>query len=649
MTTTNLTQNQLKDLWKKYMNNESYDCRSMRKLILASWERCKENEVNHLPHKIPLLYDEEQLVKHKSKLHELLDISLPIMENLYKFVADAGFLVVLCDAQGCILELIGSEEIKEAGKPGNFIPGAVWSEAASGTNSIGTSLYLGRPIQVRGREHYCLMFHHWCCSAAPIHDAEGKIIGALDISGPLDKVHTHTLGMIVTAVSAIETQLKLRNALYLIESANNYKNAVMESISEGLMAIDNNCRVTHINRIMASYLDINQDDMGKQFYEIISENNKELYDIIVNNTFVTDYEINIDTREGKHTYLVTSRPINGEENCEGTVLLFSEITRVRRLVQRMSGSEGTLTFSDLIGKDETFLETVDLALKSAGSNSNVLLLGESGTGKDLFAQAIHNASIRKNGPFVAINCGAIPRELIASELFGYTDGAFTGAKRGGKLGKFEIAHNGTIFLDEIGEMPLELQTTLLRVLEARTITRLGGHDNIPIDARIIAATNKDLNTEVNQGKFRQDLYYRLNVFTIKVVPLRERKDDIPLLVEHFIESLCLKLKKQPIKKVDKKVWEVFNNYHWPGNVRELQNVLERVVNVCNEPVLRFEHLPKEIILMSKSRCLDLPVRSYERELICNLLELHNRNISRVAAEMGIARTTLYHKIAKYNI
>lgn len=645
----NLSQEELKQVWKKFINGEAVECQGVRKQILDSWHRSRKSNVNPLPYKIPIRFLGRDLELHKLKLKQFIDISLPIMENLYRFVADAGFLLVLTDKMGCILEIIGSTEIKEAGKPGNFTPGARWNEDTMGTNSIGTALILDKPVQVRGREHYCLMFHHWTCSAVPIHDPDGKTIGALDISGPIDKVHPHTLGMVVTAASAIETQLKLNKALLTIEAENNYKKAVMESMSEGILSIDVDGGITYINKIMARYLGINQEVIGKKYYELIDDKNKHLYDIIANSRFVTDDEIDISARNGNNTYLVTSRPINGFEVREGMVLLFSEIVRAKRLVQRLGGAEGNLTFANLIGKEEKFLQTVELAHKAAGSVSNVLLLGESGTGKDLFAQAIHNSSTRKRGPFVAINCGAIPRELIGSELFGYVDGAFTGAKRGGKLGKFELAHGGTIFLDEIGEMPLELQTTLLRVLETKTITRLGGNEIIPVDVRIIAATNRDLNTEVNRGKFRQDLFYRLNVFTIRVAPLRERKEDIPLLVNHFIDNLCLKLKKPPINRIDKRVWDALANYTWPGNIRELQNVLERVVNVCSEPVLTVEYLPQEILDFTKSGCIDLPVRSYERELIKNLLEAHNRNITRVANELGIARTTLYHKIAKYKL
>ncbi len=363
---------------------------------------------------------------------------------------------------------------------------------------------------------------------------------------------------------------------------------------------------------------------------------------------MTDYELNFFSNKKKSGCLHTSRPIRIEEKSVGTVMLFSKIERARKLVLRMSGGEARFCFSDMIGQDPKFLEVVEIAKKSAGSQSNVLILGESGSGKDILAQAIHNASSQRSGPFVAVNCSSIPRELIASELFGYADGAFTGASRGGKPGKFELADGGTFFLDEIGDMPFELQTSLLRVLETKTITRLGDTTSIPINVRIIAATNKDLYAEVLKKNFRLDLFYRLNVITIHMLPLRERKGDIPLFANHFLPHLSKTLCKNHVRRIDPKVMTIFNNYHWPGNVRELQNVLERALNVCVESVISVDCLPPEFRNNNASK-FGKPVDYYERELIEMLMEKNNGNISKVALEIRLSRATLYRKMLKYNI
>ncbi len=272
----------------------------------------------------------------------------------------------------------------------------------------------------------------------------------------------------------------------------------------------------------------------------------------------------------------------------------------------------------------------------------------------MFAQAIHNESPRKGGPFVAINCAAIPRELIGSELFGYVEGAFTGAKRGGSPGKFELADGGTIFLDEIGEMPLELQATLLRVIEQRALFRIGGREVIPVDVRIIAATNQDLQSRVQQGLFRQDLFYRLNVMSIKMIPLRQRADDIPLLANYFYQRFIKKLGKK-VYPIPKEFIGRLYHHSWPGNIRELQNAIERCVNLSRTGLLDINHLPEEILEKNTQPVQvniehnNTNLEELEREVVFKLMKDYQGNISKVAEQLGIARSTLYRKLNKLGI
>jgi len=276
-------------------------------------------------------------------------------------------------------------------------------------------------------------------------------------------------------------------------------------------------------------------------------------------------------------------------------------------------------------------------------------LGDSGTGKDIFAQAIHNNSSRRNGPYLAINCAAIPRDLITSELFGYSDGAFSGSRKGGNQGKFELTDGGTIFLDEIGEMPLELQAALLRVIEDKSIMRIGGTKVTTVDVRIIAATHKNLKDEVKKGKFREDLYYRLNVFTISMIPLRQRKEDIPILAYNFINKIGRAMGKE-IEKVDNEVLDKLLSYHWPGNVRELQNVLERMINITHTNMLTVDLLPSEIT-NSKLMKFSYEIESFdkiERKLITTMLR-SNLPKGKIAGKLGISRSTLYRKLDKYEL
>ena len=315
-----------------------------------------------------------------------------------------------------------------------------------------------------------------------------------------------------------------------------------------------------------------------------------------------------------------------------------------------------ITLDNIIGNSDIMEHTKQKALIAAKSNSTVLITGESGTGKELFARAIHNHSDRGDYPFVAVNCAAIPDNLLESELFGYEEGAFTGAKKGGKLGKFELAHKGTIFLDEIGDMSLHLQGKLLRVLQERELDKIGGKSNVFIDVRVIAATNKNLEEMVLKGTFREDLYYRLNVIPIKLPSLRERKDDIPFLIDYMIKEYSSKLNKDVIG-LEHSVKHALVNYFWPGNVRELQNVIEYCINMSNSAILTFDILPDKINektykIKEENQEEIRSLEDLERAEIIkalNKFKNYKKDKELVAKALGISRATLYRKLEKYNL
>lgn len=645
----------LRSAWKDFVSGGAVNPRAIRTVILESWRRCQLSGVNPYQKVNPKLLKPIDLRKLCAENIEWLNIAVPVVKSLYMFVAGSGFVVSVADSNGYLLNVIGDPAVVEAIAQGNFIPGADWSEAIAGTNSVGTTLVEGRPLQIFSCEHYCICSHRWTCSAAPIRDPDGNIIGVLDMTGYFDKVHPHTLGMVVAGAGAIERQIKAERAWQEHDLANRFRETLMESISEGILAIDMNQKVFHINNAANLLLGTNQEKVvGKNIQDIINTQSDEWKPIINGKIFVTDLEIDAITQFKKMRLTVTSRPIQGDGvQCEGVVMVLNEITRARRLAQRMSGAVAKRTFDDLIGEDISFRAILRLAKTAANSESTVLLLGESGTGKDILAQAIHNSSNRKKGPFVAINCGAIPRDLIGSELFGYTEGAFTGAKKGGSPGKFELAEGGTIFLDEIGDMPAELQSNLLRVIEDKSIRRIGGTSIIPVNVRIIAATNRDLEKAIKQGSFRADLYYRLNVITIRMVPLRKRQKDIEILLLHFLEQLGKQMGKDIIG-VDDRVLKLVKTYSWPGNIRELQNAVERALHLADGPVLLPEYLPEEITqVLGKSSFQSenelSAVEDYEKQVILRLLEENKGNLTRVAARLNIARTTLYRRMDKYGL
>jgi transcriptional regulator with PAS, ATPase and Fis domain len=303
-------------------------------------------------------------------------------------------------------------------------------------------------------------------------------------------------------------------------------------------------------------------------------------------------------------------------------------------------------FAAIIGSSALIRETVSLARRFAERESNILLQGESGTGKELFARAIHSVS-RPNRPFVAVNCGAIPRTLAESELFGYEGGSFTGAERHGRQGKIEYASNGTLFLDEIGELPLELQPMLLRVLEEKQVVRIGGNRSIQTDFQLIAATNKNLLDLVKRGQFREDLYYRLAVFKIVIPPLRERVQDILLLSDHFLSALAQK-REIPSPKLNRAAKIILLKYSWPGNVRQLENCLTYAASIAYDGIIRPENLPDEIWRTSVPG-EEVPVPNPEIESIRQTLQKSGHNVSDAARSLGISRATLYRKIRKYGL
>jgi sigma-54 dependent transcriptional regulator, acetoin dehydrogenase operon transcriptional activator AcoR len=636
--------------WRKFVRGMEVDLNGVRPVIVDSWERCRSNGVDPYLTSVPLVLDGQGLQALLERNGELIDISRPFMEHLFGFVKGSTFIVALSDASGFLIELVGDYEILESVKQGNFVRGACWSEEVAGSNGVGTVLTLGKPLQICGCEHFCINSRRWTCSGAPIHNADGEMVGAIDMTGPHENANPHTLGMVVASAHAIENEFRYRKALREIHVAHSFQKTVISSIPEIIIAIDNDENMSLLNNNAMKVFGAGADKfLGRSLGELWSRNS-DIFQLIANNESLTDVEVRISF-EGSHAdYTLTCNPILSMKRVTGKIIILNEIKRARTLAARMMGAKAKFRFDDIIGRDSEFLETVRHARIASRIKSNVLLLGESGTGKDLFAQAIHNSSDRRDGPYVAINCATIPRDLITSELFGYVEGAFTGSRKGGSQGKFELADGGTIFLDEIGETPLEVQAALLRVIEDKSITKIGGTKVTTVNVRIIAATNKNLKEEVRKGKFREDLYYRSNVFTIRMVPLRKRAEDIPLLVDSFIKNISRSMGKE-IVNIDSGVLECFMLYQWPGNVRELQNVLERMINISHTSKLTVDLLPSEIIGSRSPENAEEDVESVDRMERGLILRLLRSSLTRkdIAKKLGISRSTLYRKLEKYEL
>ncbi|MDD5169187.1 MAG: sigma-54-dependent Fis family transcriptional regulator [Syntrophales bacterium] len=639
--------------WRKFVQGDmNVDKSVVSGEVLESWIRCKDLGIDPLKQSDNKVLAGQELQALLESNTELIDVSRPFMKNLFRFLKGSGFLVTLCNSDGYLLEIIGDHDDLDLIRKSKGVVGALWDEKSSGNSATGTVIELKKPVQIYGSQHYLRMYHGETGSGAPIFGPEGQFIGGISLAGRYYRANPHTLGMAVAAANAIENELKIRKAFKKYQVAYSYQRTVMSSILEALMAVDMGGYITLINDNARKIFSFeNGSGEGRHIRELIGHDNHQFYTLIDNHEAVTDVEVRIFTRNMGSDYTLTCNPIlSPEGEAIGKIIVLNEIRRAKSMVTKMMGVKAKFRFDDICGRNSRFLMTIDQARTVSQSNSNVLLLGKSGTGKDLFAQAIHNASARKNGPYLAINCGAIPRDLITSELFGHEEGAFTGAKRGGNQGKFELADGGTIFLDEIAEMPLELQTALLRVIEDKSVMRIGGTRIRPVDVRIIAATNKDLKEEVRKGNFREDLYFRANVFAIEMVPLRDRPDDIPLLVDCFIKRYEIVMKKK-IDRIDNRVWEIFMNYHWPGNVRELQNVIERMMNFVQDHELNAGLIPAEIVQSPNpfERFADLePPEERERKMIMKMIRM-KFNKNQIAEQMNISRATLYRKMNKFKL
>lgn len=581
--------------WEKFINNFEIEPYVIRPLVANSWHRSLRMKVDPQAALSELrLLSQHQVKKRIERRRKLIDAAMPFMSHLYNFVKGSDTLVCLTDDHGMILDVLKDPVIHQRTKHLCHNIGSDWSEANAGTNAIGTSLFEKKPVQITAGEHYCKVLHSLTGSAAPIFSPEKEILGVLCIIGLYQNVQPHTLGMVVAAVKAVENQLVSRKASYELLIAYKKVTTSMEAMSDGLIAIEADQRITQLNSVAAKILQVNQEAcIGKYVADVFGPD-FPLLDVFTTGKEILDKEIFIETPGGGTRFTSTAKAIKDENgNVTGIIATLREIDTVRKLVNKMVGAQASLSFDDIIGNDPQLQALIQRAKRVARSSSTILLQGESGTGKEIFAQAIHNASGRRKGPFVVINCGAIPRELVESELFGYEDGAFTGAKRGGRPGKFELADGGTIFLDEIGDMPLDIQASLLRVLQERQVTRIGGQKTIPINTRVIAATNKNLNDEVDKGHFRLDLYYRLNVITFQLPGLRERPKDIAYLAQYFVDKISRRLGQEP-PLITPEFYECLAGYHWPGNVRELENVIEQALHMVEADILVPDHLPARI-------------------------------------------------------
>lgn len=652
----------LKDNWEKFITTGKIDqARFIRPEVLSSWKRSRERGID--PYKLyPISLAPKNLKQKLAENQELIDIASPFLDAFVSNLKDSGFRVDLLDKDLYILKQFGEPGVLETARKQGSYPGVSRCEEATGTNAINLAAILGRPIQLVGPEHYNAQLQYWTCSATPLFDENGELLGVINVAGHYLKVHQHTLGMTIALGKAIEfswCQNRLRKEK---ELASKYIESIVDSIFDGLIALNGEGRITVFNRTAGQLLDITPHEALNQLADTVLGYQPAIFKALRTGEAYINRELIFNTRNKRKIVIGNVVPITNNNGVNGVLTVFKGLSHARGFIKNLAGFKAYFTFEDLIGSGPRFTQAISLARQASALPSNILILGESGTGKEMFAQAIHNASGVSDGPFVGINCAAIPAELIESELFGYEGGAFTGAKREGQPGKFELAAGGTLFLDEVNAMSMAMQAKLLRVLQNRSFTRIGGINEIPLKARIIAASNKDLWEEVRQGNFREDLFYRLNVITIEIPPLRERKEDIEELIRHFCQKHSKRLNFN--FTISDRALELLKIYHWPGNVRELENVIERCAVLAysrssscieEQDVMSYPGIKKTFDITNEpTDRIEIygnvgNLETLEKQAIEEVLKQTEGNISRAAEKLGITRKTLYRKIKKFGI
>ncbi|WHY79850.1 sigma 54-interacting transcriptional regulator [Neobacillus sp. WH10] len=477
------------------------------------------------------------------------------------------------------------------------------------------------------------------------------------MKGLISNLGIKNLHFIKPAFTSLIPFLQIAGSLVnLIEEILNERyqvDAIVNSTHDGVIAIDRTGNIRLVNEQAKTILGVKEEMKGRNITEFIPQSD------MLRVLEAGRIERGDIATVGGRQIVINRSPVIVKGKIVGAVSNFKEITDIQKVELQLrkklhqNGLEAKYRLSDIIGETHEIMEAKELGRKFAETESTVLITGESGTGKELFAQGIHSASHRSLGPFVAVNCAVLPENLLESEMFGYEKGTFTGALKDGKPGLFELAHGGTLFLDEIGELPLRIQALLLRVLQERTIRRVGGERIIPVDVRIITATNRNLEEEVEEKQFRSDLYYRLNVLALELPPLRRRFADIPKLVEAFLEEFNDK-RKNKIITVEQELICLFQKYDWPGNIRELRNTIERMVVLEESKSLRLQgakFLSEKIRRrkFSEETTINQSIKNKEKELILTTLQKFENNKKLAAQSLGIDRSTLWRKIKEYEL
>ncbi len=643
----------------EHLHQSSNFLKELPEPLRPYWNRCRRNHIDPETDTFRQ-FTAAEFKKIKASSIKIYAYSNRLLMQMQEFIRKPDLGFALFDNRCRLLKLYGNETFLQWCASHNITARTDWSENSVGVNAVSLGLETKRTLCMEGSEHFCRALVDLAVYFSPfINDDDKSTHNTIEFGGialivPEEKRSPDHLMTAAAMANDVALHLYMATSLYELSYTE----------QTGLVSIDINVitgkpHILYHNSMIFKVLGIPYSNLYfKKAIELFDPppKNRAFWGIIENSKAVRNETIPLCIRGAEKNYIVSTDPYNQTYlGFRGVRVFITSPTQVSYNVARRIGNNAIITFNDIIGHDRKFAKAIANAKAIAKSDSNVLILGESGTGKDIFAQAIHNASERSNRPFIVVNCAAFPRDLIASELFGYEEGAFTGARKNGNIGKFELANTGTIFLDEIGDMPLDLQATLLRVIEQKSFMRLGSNRVTKIDVKIIAATNANLQQLIEQKRFRADLYYRLSTLHLHLPPLRERGNDIILLAEHFIDSVSRRIKKPNIMTLSNEAKDLLLRLPWKGNVRELQNLIEGIVQLNAIDVIEPKHILDYFGVDDAPARADAepaearggPEKSragVTREAIHQALVENQYNKTNAAKSLGISRRTLYRKL-----
>lgn len=641
------------EIWTKLHEGVEVD-RILDEEVSRAWKRSEQRNIDY-SRALPKELTPGELERTKKNYKRLMICSDWVINHLVENGADDELRVLLFTKDGVLIRIYGNAAENDWLIARGIKSGTKWSEESIGTNAFSVGFSTKHTLEFPGAYNYSRFLVDGAYYYAPICLSEGDVFASLIIAVPIEKSDLYLRTVAITVARSIELDMFMFQSVEMFTSGEESSGSVFLRQDEGKFKValitDQVFKILGIKKTDTYHLSLDE-------LILPLPDNKEFWNLINNKKCVTDKGMQLSVNGGRAFVNITTATYKQNKfHPDGITIFFNATSASSKLSTKYMDNNARYTFADIIGEDELMQETVKRSKIAALSDSNILIQGESGVGKDVFAQAIHNSSNRSHRPFVAINCAAFSKELIASELFGYESGAFTGAKREGSIGKFEVANHGTLFLDEIGDMPMEVQSVLLRVLEEKTFRKVGGNKLIEVDVRIIAATNRNLKELIEQKLFREDLFYRLSVIRLNIPPLKNRGGDVYLFAEYFTKHLCAQMGKPEIR-LTKGALDFLGRYSWPGNIRELQNLLEGIISTHEETLVGEKEIHNylgDYFLETKAEektplgiqfdIFDLD----EKEKIEMALRKCRNNKTKAADQLGLSRSTFYRRLQEFGI